>query len=166
MFQRWLKIHNRSGFSHSIGKSIYSHRHRNPASAYTTELQAICNCLQHILTLPPQSITNTFIIVPDSLVSLNPISPPSTSRPLISRIRIHLNTWIIASISIVFVKAPGHAGIPSNERVDKAQNKPLTLHPFPIHFHQPTPTFSNTSTTSSAISSSQNGKIYTLEATN
>ena len=48
-------------------------------SIYTTELQAICNYLQRILTLPSPSITKTFITVSDSLASLTAISQPSLS---------------------------------------------------------------------------------------
>ena len=54
------KIHNRSGFAYLIGNSIYSHRHRNSASVYTTELQAICDCLEQILTLPHLWTNNTY----------------------------------------------------------------------------------------------------------
>jgi len=116
------KIHNRSGFPYLIGNSVYSHRHRNSASVsvYTTELQIICDCLEQILTLPHPSTNNTFIIVSDSLSSLNAISHPSPSHPLISRTHLHLNTSAAAYISIAFVWAPGHARIPDNEKVDKA----------------------------------------------
>jgi len=89
-FTNGSKIHNRSGFAYLIGNFIYSHRHRDSASVYTIELQAICDCLEQILTLPHPSTNNIFIIVSDSLSSLNAISHPSPSHPLISSIHLHL----------------------------------------------------------------------------
>jgi len=71
-------------------------------------------------TLPHPSTNNTFIIVSDSLSSLNAISHPSPSHPLISRIHLHLNTCAATYISIVFVWVPGHADNPGNEKVYKA----------------------------------------------
>ena len=71
-------------------------------------------------TLPHPSTNNSFIIVSDSLSSVNAISHPSPSHPLTSRIvHLHLNTCAGAYISIAFVWASGHAGIPANEKVDK-----------------------------------------------
>ena len=122
------KTHNRTGFACLIRNSTYAHRHRNTASVYTCELQAILNCLEHILRMSPSPSTHPFLIVSDSLASLNALSQPSTSHPLISHIQILLETCSSASIPVVFIWVLGQNGIPGNEIVDKAA-KQVSQHP-------------------------------------
>ena len=121
------KSHSRTGFAYSIQNSTHSHRHRNSASVYTTELQAIHYCLQRILSTTPSSRTHPILIVSDSLAALNAISQPSPSHPLITHIHILFESCTAMSIPIVFIWAPGHKGIPGNEKVDKAAKQATQL---------------------------------------
>jgi len=61
-----------------------------------------------------------FLIIFDSLASLNAISHPTPPYPLVTRIQILLETCSSASIAIIFIWDPGHIGMPGNEKVDKA----------------------------------------------
>jgi len=45
-----FKTNNKTGFAYSINNKLYSKRHRNSASVFTTELQAIYLTLEHILS--------------------------------------------------------------------------------------------------------------------
>ena len=46
------KSHNRTGFAYPVQNCTYLHRHRNTASAYTTELHAINHCIANIFYHP------------------------------------------------------------------------------------------------------------------
>lgn len=113
------KNNNTAGFAYLIQNSLFSYRHRNTASVYTTELQAIFNCLESIISHTPQLPPNPYLVVTDSLAALNAISVSST-HPLVTRIHILLQSCSMASIQIIFIWAPGHTGIQGNEKVDKA----------------------------------------------
>ena len=113
------KTHNKTGFAFSVENSIHPYRHRNTSSVFTAELQAIFNCLQHILSTTRSSHT-PFLIISDSLAAFNAISNPSHAHPLVSRIQLLLETCSTAPIPVVLVWAPGHRGIAGNEEVDRA----------------------------------------------
>ena len=114
------KSHNRTGFAYLVQNSTCSHRHRDTASVYTAELQAIFHCIQHILSSPPSPSTHPVLIVTDSLSALNAISKPFPSHPLIPRIQILLEACTAASIPLTFIWVPSHKGIPGNEKADEA----------------------------------------------
>ena len=87
-------------------------RHRNTASVFTVELQAILLCLENIITQNSSSAPQIFLIISDSLASISVIS-----HPLVNCIHILLIALNITSSKVIFMWVPGHCGI---EAVDKA----------------------------------------------
>jgi len=86
------KSHNCASFAYSIDKMVYVHRRRNIASNFTTELQAIYQCLEAILARPwPPSLPHEFLITSDSLASLMAIQDPYSTHALVQRIQILLS---------------------------------------------------------------------------
>ena len=121
------KFHKISGHAFLVGSSCHSYRHRNSASIFTTELQAIHHCLQHILSSVPPPGSNPFLIISDSLSSLISIRKPSLTHPLISHIHLLLQACKAFSIPLTFVRSPSHTGITGNEQVDQAAKQAVHL---------------------------------------
>ena len=88
------KTNNRTGPAYSINNSLYSKRHRNFASVFTTELQAIYLTLQHILSHPP-------LLLQLTLKSLK----NQCSSKKFSRLNLELRFWILDFIFWPFVGA-------------------------------------------------------------
>ena len=107
----------RIGYAYSIGDSIHSHRLRNSASIFTAELSAILSCLSHLANLPPQS---KFLLLSDSLSSLQSILDPFSLNPLTQLIHITLYTLSSIQTSVTFVWIPGHIDLPEHDAVDLA----------------------------------------------
>jgi len=99
------KTKGRADFAFSINNCTQAHRHRNTASSFTTELQAIFSCLEHLLTLPFSSSPTPILIISDSLAALSHqfLNPPFTTR-------IHDLSTTFASnhTPIMFIWARGH----------------------------------------------------------
>jgi len=118
------KIKNHSALAYSIGNDLSSLRLSNSASIYTAELSAIFMCLQEIA----QRKTNTkYILVSDSLSSLQAITDPYSSHPLIQRILMLHHTIASNNISIIFLWSPGHIGLAKADIVDKAAKRATKL---------------------------------------
>ena len=105
------KFHKRSGYAFLMDSSCHSYRYRDSVSIFTSGLQAIHHCLQHILssTLPPNS--TLFLIISDSLYPLTLIRKPSTTHPLITHIHLLLQACKASSIPLTFVRSPSHTNI-------------------------------------------------------
>jgi len=81
------KTNNRTGLAYSINNNLYSKRHRNSASVFTTELQEIYLPLQHILSNPSRLVQPTIIV--SDLAALTAIANTNSDHPLVSRIHLY-----------------------------------------------------------------------------
>jgi ribonuclease HI len=106
----------------------------NGSSVYTAELRAILLALKKIY----QSQHNTFLIISDSLSSLEAISGRKITHPLL--VDIHdLHTELLSDGKVInFMWAPSHVGIYGNEAADKAAKDALEL-PIPEFLRQSVP---------------------------
>jgi kelch-like protein 2/3 len=93
------------------------------SSVYSAELRAIILALKRIY----QSQNNTFLVVSDSLSSLEAISRRKITHPLL--VDIHdLHTELSSDGKVInFMWAPSHVGIHGNEVADKAAKEALEL---------------------------------------
>jgi len=98
---------------------IFDYRHRNTASMFTAELQAISQCLTSSLSLPA-SYSNSALIISESLSALTAISNPHSSHPLVTQIFTLLTTFNSSTLTVSFMWVPSHCGTPGNEKVDAA----------------------------------------------
>jgi len=114
------RIHNRVGFAYPINDKIFAYRHRNTASVFTTELQAILPSVS--------SHSNSSLVIPDSLFALTAISDPYSFHPIVTRVFALLTTFNSSTLTVSFMWAPSHCGIPGNEKVDAAA-KAAANHP-------------------------------------
>jgi len=96
------KIGNKIRFAHSIGEQTFFYRHRASTSILSAELQAIFQCLEHILALPIPS-SHTFLIVSDSLTALTAVANVHLTHPLVTQIHFMLTTLPSAALTISFV---------------------------------------------------------------
>ena len=92
--------------------------HKN-ASVFTAELYAILAAITLTFTLPDKK---NFVIVTDSLSSLEAIQKLSPENQIVSRIRKHLHDLKKMGKEIKLIWVPGHIGIPGNERADRRAN--------------------------------------------
>ena len=92
--------------------------HRD-ASVFTAELYAILAALTLTLTLPDKK---EFVIVSDSLSSLQAIQKLSPENQIAYRIRKHLHNLKKIGKKIHLLWVPGHIGIPGNESADRRAN--------------------------------------------
>jgi len=104
----------------SIAGQTHMFRHRNIASVFIAELQAILLYLESIITRNSSSTPQIFLIISDSPASISAISKPDSLHPLVNRIHILLIALNTTSSKVIFMWVSGHCGIPSNEAVDRA----------------------------------------------
>ena len=83
---------------------------------------AIFACLAHISQLPPNS---NFLLLTDSLSSLQSLTDPYSSKPLVQRIHLTLLTLNSINSEITFVWIPGHVGLAEHDAVDSAAKQAL-----------------------------------------
>jgi len=74
------KTNNRTGITYSIFNNLFSKRHRNSASVFTTELQAIYLTLQHIFSNLSLLVQPTIIVL-DSLAALTATANTNSDPP-------------------------------------------------------------------------------------
>jgi len=117
----------RTSFAYSIDTQIEAARHCDSASIFTAELQAIFCCLVTIVDLQNQSIKRLFLILSDSLSSLQAIQNIHSDHPLVQRVHLLLHTLTNTLEEITFIWIPSHIGIEGNERIDQAAKQALTF---------------------------------------
>ena len=115
----------RTSLACSLNNNLYSKRHRNSASVFTTELQAIYLTLQHILSNPSLLVHPT-IIVSDSQVALTAITNTNSDHSFVSQIHLLLNASAKNNSPTSFVWVPSHVRIPGNERVEICKSSLLS----------------------------------------
>ena len=116
------------GFAFTVGDHFFLHRHRNSASIFTAELEAIFQCLQTICHLHEPLSPEYFLIFTDPLSSLRSITGYNPSNPLTQRIQVILHSLSTTLKKIIFIWIPGHIGSRGNEIVDRAAQQ-ATLPP-------------------------------------
>lgn len=134
------KIKNHSALAYSINNELFSLRLSNLASIFTAELSAIFLCLQEIT----QRVASTnYVLVSDSLSSLQAITDPYSSHPLVQRILLLHHSIASSNISIVFLWAPGHVGLAKGDIVDKAAKRATKLPKINCTLRPPASDFKN-----------------------
>lgn len=106
-----------SGYAFSIQGSVTSYRIRNFASIFTAELLAIYSGLFQLTHFPSNS---KFVLLTDSLSSLQSIKDPSSNNPIVYRIHVLLLNLASSRSSISSLWIPGHIDHPEHDLVDHA----------------------------------------------
>ena len=96
---------------------------RNSASIYSAELNAILSCISHLTTMPPQK----YLLLTDSLSSLQSLQDPFPTNPLIQRIQLSLLSLSSINSSVTFAWIPGHVGFSKHDLVDQAAKQATSL---------------------------------------
>lgn len=97
-------------------------------NVYTSELQAIRLALHVILNIPQQYSSNReFLIISDSLSSLEALENLKTDHPCLLEIYKKLQKIHKANIKISFLWVPSHVGIRGNEFADTAAQEATSL---------------------------------------
>jgi len=120
----------KSAYAYSIDSSPISYHIRNMASVFTAELMVIFSCLSQLTQLPPHC---RFLLLTDSLSSLQSLSNPCSTNPSIQRIYLTLHSLHSVGSQITIIGIPGHIGFPKHDAVDKAA-KQATFFP-KNHYH-------------------------------
>jgi len=76
--------------------------------SHAAELIAIFSCLSQLTQLPPHG---RFLLLNDSLSSLQSLSNPFSTNPLIQRIHRTLHSLHSIGSQITFIWIPGHTGL-------------------------------------------------------
>ena len=118
------KYRTKTAYAYSINEQITAHRIRKSASVYTAELNAILACVSHIAQLKPQQ---NYILLTDSLSSLQALSDPFSTNPIIQRIFLSLLTISSIKSHLTFIWIPGHINFSPHEAVDEAAKKATSL---------------------------------------
>ena len=79
------KVNKKTAYAYSINNQIKAYRIRNSASVYAAELNAILACVAQIAQLKPQQ---NYLLLTDSLLSLQALADPLSTNPLIQRIHL------------------------------------------------------------------------------
>jgi len=111
------KWRNRSEYAFSIDNKIVSHLIRNIAFVSTAELMAIFSCWFQLSHLPRNC---KYILLTDSLPSLQLIADPYSTNPLIQGIHLILTTLNSLNSDIILIWIPGHVDFPTHDAVDAA----------------------------------------------
>lgn len=108
--------------SHS---SSFSYKLHDYASIFTAELYAILKALQYTTCLKP----NKFLILTDSLSSVQAISQLQSRNPLIILIQHEITKLKHMHKEVTFFWIPGHVGITGNEKADKLAKEAVNKTP-------------------------------------
>ena len=111
------KYRRKTAYAYSINEKITAHRLRNSASVFSAELNAILACVSDIAQLQPQT---NYILLTDSLSSLQALSDLFSSNPIIQRIHLALFTIYSIKSHITFIWIPSHINFSPHDAVDKA----------------------------------------------
>ena len=118
------KSKNRSACAFSVESNIYSYRLRNSFSVFSAELTAILLCLQSILQIKDKS---KYIILSDSLGSLQILMDHQSPNPIVQRILLILHTLFLNKKQITFIWIPAHIGENLSDTVDLAAKQATRL---------------------------------------
>ena len=125
------KSGSKTGYAFSINGVITHHRLRNSTSIFSAELFAIYSCLSHLSLLPPP---HKFLLLSDSLSSLQAMQDPYSPNPIVQRIHVLLHSLSSSLSSFTFLWIPGHIDLPQHDAVDLAAKQSLLFttitHPF------------------------------------
>ncbi|KAI5734861.1 hypothetical protein M8J77_011340 [Diaphorina citri] len=119
------KTENSTSCAYTINKNVNSFRLNVVNSVFSAELMAILLCLQNLKYLP----STKFLLVTDSMSSLQAITSKSCNNALLSKI---YSTWldlVACGKEISFMWCPSHCGISGNEAVDVAAKNPSPSFP-------------------------------------
>jgi len=111
------KANSKTGYAFSIHDLIVSNRLRNSASVFTAELNAILTCLSYLTHRLPR---DNYLLLTDSLSSLQSLRNTASTNAITQRIHIVLQTLSTIQSSVIFIWIPGHTGHPQHDRVDQA----------------------------------------------
>ncbi|KAI5708631.1 hypothetical protein M8J77_026495 [Diaphorina citri] len=114
------KSENSTSCAYMINKNVNSFRLNSANSVFSAELIVILLCLQNMKYLP----STKFLLVTDSMSSLQAITSKSSNNLLLSKI---YNTWsdlVAHGKEISFMWCPSHCGISGHEVVDVAAKNP------------------------------------------
>ena len=82
-----------------------SMHHRNSASIFSAALLVTSSCLSHLSLLPPP---HKFLLLSDSLSSLQAMQDPHSPNPIVQRILILLHSLSSSSSTCAFLWILGH----------------------------------------------------------
>lgn len=114
------KYNQNTAYAYTINGQLTAHRIRNSASIYSAELIAILACLAHIAQLETH---RNYILLTDSLSSLQSLTNPFSTNPIVQRIYLTLLTIKSINSNVTFVWIPGHIGFRPHDAVDEAAKK-------------------------------------------
>jgi len=112
------------GCSFSIENNISQFSLRNNYSIYSAELTAIYLCLEKI---SQSASTKDYVILTDSLSSLQGLQNLYSNHPIIQRILIIHHAIIQSQIKIKFMWIPSHCGMTGNDMVDAAAKEAIKM---------------------------------------
>ena len=117
------KYNQKTAYAYSINEQITARRIRNSASVYSAELLAILTCLSQIAQLEPQK---NYLLLTDSLSSLQSLTNPFSTNPVIQRIHLTLLTIKTINSNLTFIWIPGHINYSPHDAVDEAAKEATT----------------------------------------
>ena len=95
--------------------SSFNYKLHKYASIFTAELYAILKCLHFIKCIAPKK----FLILTDSLSSLQTLKQPNSQNPIGQQILQVIKSINTMDKSVCFMWVPGHVGIAGNEKADE-----------------------------------------------